>query len=274
MIYLRNAWLYVMGLVLTAYWASRVVLRSLRNDPCALEAFCERAPRVWSRGILKLAGVEVEVEGAEDFIPDRPQIVVANHSSWFDVFAVAGHFPGSYHFVAKQELARIPIFGAAWIACGHIAIDRSDLSSAVASLEKAAEKIASEDATIVMFPEGTRSPTGELQPFKKGAFMLALKADVPVVPVGILGSREVMPKHQWLVRPGKIRIRIGDPISLDEFTVKKRDELVRTAHEAVADLLNDVELMGPAVARKAKSPSPELPEEDEETNTNREPRNL
>ena len=269
MIYLRNAWLYLGGLVLTAFWATRVVLRSFRNDPCALEAFCERAPRTWSRGILKLAGVEVEVEGAEGFVPDRPQIVVANHTSWFDVFAVAGHFPGSYHFVAKQELARIPIFGAAWIACGHIAIDRSDLSAAVQSLERAAEKIRSDDATIVMFPEGTRSPTGELQPFKKGAFMLALKADVPVVPVGILGSREVMPKHGWLVRPGKIRMRIGEPISVDDYSVKRRDELVRTAHEAVADLLEDVERTGPAVARSSRSSGGE----DEATNTNSEARN-
>ncbi|MFW6198992.1 MAG: lysophospholipid acyltransferase family protein [Gemmatimonadota bacterium] len=269
MIYLRNVWLYVMGLLLTAYWASRVVLHSLRDDPCALDAFCERAPRTWSRGILKLAGVEVEVERAEDFVPDRPQIVVANHASWFDVFAVAAHFPGSYHFVAKQELARIPIFGAAWLACGHIAIDRTDLSSAVASLERAADKIRSDDATIVMFPEGTRSPTGELQPFKKGAFMLALKADVPVVPVGILGSREVMPKHGWLVRPGRIRIRFGDPIPVDDYTVKRRDDLVRTAHEAVAELLDDVDVMGPAVAPKPESST----SDDEATNTNSEARN-
>lgn len=253
MIYLRNIWLYLGGLVLTAFWASRVVLHSFRDDPCALESFCEKAPRVWSQGILKLAGVEVEVEGAEDFVPDRPQIVVANHTSWFDVFAVAAHFPGAYHFVAKQELARIPIFGAAWIACGHIAIDRSDLSSAVASLERAAEKIRKDDATIVMFPEGTRSPTGELQPFKKGAFMLALKAGVPVVPMGIQGSRDVMPKHHWLVRPGRIRIRIGEPLSVDDYTVKKRDVLVRDAHERVAGLLEDVPLAGPAVAGKSGS---------------------
>lgn len=237
MIYLRNAWVYLMGLILTVFWASRVVLRSVFGKPCELESFCEKAPRVWSRGILRLAGVEVEVEGEEHFVGDRPQVVVANHTSWFDVFAVAAHFPGVYHFVAKQELARIPIFGAAWIACGHIAIDRTDLSSAVASLERAAEKVRTDDATIVMFPEGTRSPTGELQRFKKGAFMLALKADVPVVPMGILGSRDVMPKGQWLVRPGRIRIRIGRPIAVDEYTVRRRDDLVRTAHDAVAGLL-------------------------------------
>lgn len=271
MIYIRNAWIYLMGLVLTVFWASRVVWTATRT-PCTLDSFCDKAPRVWSRGIMKLAGVEVEVEGAETFVPDRPQIVVANHASWFDVFAVATHFPGRYHFVAKQELASIPIFGAAWIACGHIAIDRSDLSSAVASLERAAEKIRSENATIVMFPEGTRSPTGELQPFKKGAFMLALKADVPVVPMGILGSRDVMPKHSWLVRPGRIRIRIGEPLPVDEYTVEDRNALVRTAHEAVAALLDDAEVAGPAVARKSESPDRER-EEKKEKNANTEPRN-
>lgn len=275
MIYLRNVWVYLMSLVLTVFWASRVVLHSIFSSPCGLEAFCERAPRVWSRGILRLAGVEVEVEGEDLFVPDRPQIVVANHASWFDVFAVSAYFPGVYHFVAKQELSRIPIFGAAWIACGHIAIDRSDLSSAVASLERAGEKIAADDATIVMFPEGTRSVTGELQPFKKGAFMLALKADVPVVPMAILGSRDVMPKGSWLVSPGHIRIRIGRPIPVDEYTVRKRDELVRTAHDAVARLLSGeaVEAVGTADSQESDPQDPEPPGEREEGRSERrEPR--
>lgn len=237
MIYLRNLWLYVSGVVLTLFWAGRVVLTSMFRSPCELRKFCLKAPRVWTRQLLWIAGVEVEIEGTEHLEPGRPQIVVANHSSWFDVFALSAYFPERYHYVAKKELSRIPVFGKAWIVCGHIAIDRSDLSSAVASLERAAEKIAGEDATIIMFPEGTRSRTGELQRFKKGAFMLALKAGVPVIPLAIRGSRDVMPKGSWLVRPGRIRLTVGRPISVEEYTVSRRDELVRDARSAVARLL-------------------------------------
>lgn len=233
---LRNAWVYLVSVVLTIFYAGRITFLSY-VWPARLEDFCDEAPRVWSKGILRVAGVDVEIEGTENIDPDRAQIVASNHASWFDVFALAAYFPGVYHFVAKQELARIPIFGRSWIACEHIAIDRSNHSAAVASLDRAAEKIRSEDATIVMFPEGTRSPTGELQRFKKGTFVLALEAGVPVVPVAILGSHEVMPKGSWTVRPGRIRVRIGAPIPVEGLDLTDRDALLTATRAAVADLL-------------------------------------
>lgn len=233
---LRNVWVYAVSVVLTAFYAGRITLLSY-VWPSRLEDFCEEAPRIWSRGILRVAGVEVEVEGIENIDPERPQIVAANHASWFDVFALAAYFPGAYHFVAKQELARIPVFGRAWLSCEHIAIDRADHAAAVSSLDRAAEKIRSEDATIIMFPEGTRSPTGELQRFKKGAFVLALKAGVPVVPLAIAGSRDVMPKGSWTVRPGRIVIRIGRAIPVEGLEMKDRHALMNRSRAAVAALL-------------------------------------
>jgi len=232
---LRNLWIYAVSLVLTVFYAGRITLFSYIR-PRRLEDYCDEAPRVWSKGILRTAGIDVRMDGMENIDPDRPQIVVANHSSWFDVFALAAYFPGVYHFVAKEELAHIPIFGRAWISCGHIRIDRGDRSSAIESLDRAAEKIRSDNATIIMFPEGTRSPTGELRRFKKGAFVLAIQAGVPIVPLAIEGSHDVMPKGSWLVRPGTIRIRIGEPIPVEGMTMKDRGVLLDRAWDRVAAL--------------------------------------
>lgn len=241
-LFLKNVWLWLVALVLTAFYAGRITWHSYRGG-CRrrLESLCSEAPARWSDGILRTAGVEVELEGAEHIDPDRPQLVVANHASWFDVFSLAAYFPGPFHFVAKKELARIPVFGRAWRVCGHIEIDRSDHAAAVASLDRAAEKIRSENATIIMFPEGTRSPTGEVRRFKKGAFVLALKAGVPVVPLAVSGSHEVMPKGRWVVRSGRIRIRIGRPIPVDELELADRDRLLRQSREAVIGLLEGMD---------------------------------
>jgi len=251
---MRTLWVYLFGFFSTLYNASRVVLCALRSS-CDQLRVCDSAPREWSRQILWATGVEVEVEGAESFDPERAQLVVSNHQSWFDVFALAAHFPGRYHFVAKQELAAIPIFGRAWLTCGHIAIDRHDRQAAIESLDRAGEKIRRENATIIMFPEGTRSPTGELQRFKKGAFVLALKAGVPVVPVAVLGSREIMPKGRWRVRPGRIRIRFGEPIPTDEYTMESRDELLQRTWAAVAALKEG----SPAEGMEERAPPPAPP---------------
>jgi len=164
-------------------------------------------------------------------------VVVANHQSWFDVFALTAYLPGRVRFVAKQELTKIPVFGRAWRNCGHIPLDRSDRKHAIRSLDQAAEDVLEESLAIIMFPEGTRSPDGRLSSFKKGAFVLALTAGVPVVPVGISGSRDVMRKGSFRVRGGEIRIRIGEPIRIDGYGVGDRAELLRLSRLAVAGLI-------------------------------------
>jgi 1-acyl-sn-glycerol-3-phosphate acyltransferase len=166
---------------------------------------------------------------------------VANHQSWFDVFALAGFLPGRGTFVAKEELERIPIFGGAWKACGHISIDRSDRKKAIESLDRAGERIRSEKRAVILFPEGTRSADGQLQEFKKGAFIVALKTGVPIVPIGISGSRHVMPKGSFLARPGEIRVRIGEPIPMEGLSVADRDALLGRSRMAVAELMDEAD---------------------------------
>ncbi|MGD8322322.1 MAG: lysophospholipid acyltransferase family protein [Gemmatimonadota bacterium] len=222
---------------LTLWQASRIIWASFRKSP-RLPCMCEEIPRAWARALLRAAGTRVELEGEEQIDPDRPQVLVANHVSWFDVLVLAGYLPGRYRFVGKEELTRVPFFGPAWQACGHIAIDRGDRNRAIQSLGVARTLLERDRPTVIFFPEGTRSPTGELRSFKKGAFVLAIQTGVDVVPAAILGSRDVMAKGSWMIRTGRtVRVRFGPPLSVEGLGVEDRDELTRRGRDAVAALL-------------------------------------
>ena len=237
-ILLRNAWVYLGGLLATAYFAIGVnvhyVLRTRSR-----ERFAERATARWAAVLLRLANVRTTWESQEHLHGSQAQVLVANHQSWFDVFALAGTLPVKFTFVGKKELSAIPIFGNAWELAGHYPVDRSRSQDAMASLRRASERIRPDATTVVMFPEGTRSPTGELTRFKKGAFMLAIGAQVPIVPVAILGTRRVMAKGRWLVRPGRVTIRVAPPISTEGMTTADRDVLTRKARDAVAAMMEE-----------------------------------
>lgn len=232
---LNSLRLYAVGLLSTIWHAVRIVgatTLKTRN----MDRICWTGPRQWCRSLLWAGGVTVELEGLEHLDPPRPAVLVSNHESWYDVFALAGLLPVDYRFVGKQELVKIPFFGPAWLACGNIPIDRSNRAAAFESLRLAGEKIRRENAVVVMFPEGTRSADGEMLPFKKGAFVLALDLGVPVIPVGVSGSRELMPKGSFLVRPGRMRVRIGPPIEVEGMTVDDRDALLERARAEVERL--------------------------------------
>ncbi len=232
---IRSVVTLVVGLVLTPVLAGWIVLRSLVRIPMPL-CGCERFADVWSRCLLRVAGVRLRVEGLENFQVSSPQVIVSNHQSWFDVFSIVAAFRHGIRFVAKKELARIPIFGRAWQVCGHISIDRGDRSSAFESLKVAGEQVREQASHIVIFPEGTRSRTGKLMQFKKGAFILAIEAGVPILPVAVIGSRGVMPKGSWRITPGEIVVRVGEPIPVDGLVHDDRDVLRERAWRAVATL--------------------------------------
>lgn len=240
---IRTIWVYLVGTVATAYYAGTVVLRTFfwrRNLPCA----CDRNARRWARVILKAAGVSVKTEGIENLRKDEPQIIVSNHQSWFDVFALAAHLPVRYRFVAKRELEDIPLFGRAWKSCGHIAVDRGNREAAIESLEQAWREIHEDKLTMILFPEGTRSPDGRLQKFKKGAFVMAIQGQVPLVPVAVRGSREVMPKGKMTVRSGSITLRVGPPIPTEGSTIRDRNRLLKATWAAIASLKGEGEGTG------------------------------
>lgn len=219
----------------TVWHGMRMIWAAYRKSPKA-SCICDQAPRTWARLILRLSGVTVELENVEIIDPEQPQILVANHVSWYDVLALTAYIPGRFLFVAKKELERVPLFGTAVRTCGHIFIDRKDRNRAVESLGVARGMLEKESPTIIMFPEGTRSSDGQLKPFKKGAFVLAIQAGVDVVPAAIFGSREVMRKGSLFIRPGTVRVRFGDPIPVQGLGVEDRNELTDRAWEALRSL--------------------------------------
>lgn len=232
---IRTIWTYLNIFVSTVLIGGIVVIMSLlRFRDLRLYDW---GTRYWSKWILWAAGVRVETEGLEHLTPESPQIFAANHASWFDVWALAAAIPKRNRFVAKKELERIPLFGTAWKVAGHVSVDRGDRSSAIRSLREAGERIHRDDISVVIYPEGTRSRTGELGPFKKGAFMLALHTGVDIVPVAIIGTREIQPAGAWRIRRGKIILRFGEPIQTSDYTIARRDELVAKVRSEIEEML-------------------------------------
>lgn len=205
-----------------------VVLRQPAASVQGLAAF-------WARSICAVSGVTVQVEGTETLQPGHPYIFAANHQSQFDIFALQGFLGIDFRWLAKKELFRVPIWGAAMRRAGYIPIDRSHGRQAIKSLEKAAQKIA-KGTSVIIFPEGTRSKDGKLQKFKSGAMLLAIKSGVPLVPVAITGTYDILPKGHLLVHSGQVRIKVGQPIDTTKYRSNNKNELALLLQEAVADL--------------------------------------
>ena len=198
----------------------------------------QQFPRIWGRLLCWIAGIRVRVEGQENLDPSQTYIFVGNHTSQTDIWTFQGYMPHDFRWIAKKELFAIPIFGAAMRAVDFISIDRSRGRKAVQSLNDAANRIA-EGTSVLIFPEGTRSPDGHLQPFKTGAIMLAIKAGVPVVPVGFNDTHQVLPKGSLVTRGGNVVLRIGTPLPTSDFNVKDKQELALKLQQQVAELLDE-----------------------------------
>lgn len=191
-----------------------------------------RVGRVWARSILAVSGVRVAVSGLEGLEPGRAYVFMANHQSNFDIPVLLGHLPVQFRWLAKAELFKIPLFGRAMRAAGYISIDRTDRSSAFQSLSEAAGTLR-RGVSVMIFPEGTRSLDGVLRPFKKGGFMMAIQAGVPIVPVGIRGTYAIMPKGVRLIRPRAVRVEIGDPIDTAGVRPENKEILMERMRSAL-----------------------------------------
>ena len=171
--------------------------------------------RFWAWGILKIGGIRLKVQGLDRLDPSRPYIFMANHQSNIDIPVLVQGLPKfQLRWIAKKELVFIPFFGWAMWSSGQIVVDRSNRAEAMASLRRAKEKIAG-GISVVIFPEGTRSADGRLLPFKRGGFLLAVKAKTAIVPITISGSSTLLPRGDWRLRGGEVEVIVSEPIDIE-----------------------------------------------------------
>ncbi len=192
------------------------------------------ARKLWAPVVLWSAGVKIQADPLPRLERNQPYVFMSNHQSFFDVAAAYYAIDHPFRYVAKKSLVYVPILGWYLLMSGHILIDRGNRHRALRSLRRAGEKIA-KGISILIFPEGTRSPEGVVRSFKKGPFLLALLAQVPIVPVAIEGSRGVLAKGSTRVVPGTIRIRLGDPIPTKGLTMDDRDRLMTLVHQRLLE---------------------------------------
>jgi len=189
------------------------------------------------RAAVRIAGVRVRVEGAGD-IPPGVCVFAANHVSNMDPLAFVPAIPRRVAILVKKQVFRIPVLGMAMRMANFVPVDRDNREAAAGSVETAV-KFLKEGLSFAVYPEGTRSADGRLLPFKKGTFVMAIRAGVPVVPVSIVGAQDLLRKGEWSVHPGEVTIRFGPAVDVSPYTVEKRGDLLARVEELVASGLPD-----------------------------------
>jgi len=224
---------FLASVTLLTFWhGGRVLWHALRGHRHLPGGLYDRINRAWAAGMMRWNRVAATVEGLERLPPGQPCVYVANHFSFIDIWVLLERLPGSVRFVYKKELGQVPVFGPAMRASGHIAIDRRNRGAAFAAYDVAAGQVRAGTSAMV-FAEGTRSRDGRLLPFKKGPFVLAIAAEVPVVPVAILGAFEAMPKGSITPRPVPVTVRIGEPIPTVGLGYQDRDRISEQCRDAI-----------------------------------------
>jgi 1-acyl-sn-glycerol-3-phosphate acyltransferase len=223
----------------TAVMGSVNLLAALWDTEGALQL---RIARRWARMLLWIAGAKVKVVGRENVDPARSYVVSPNHVSYMDTPALLAHLPVNFRFMAKKGLFEIPFIGGHLKKAGHIAVPLDDPRAALRVLSAAGKAMKERGLSVLVFPEGGRSETGELQPFKDGAAYLAIKGGVPILPVALIGIRDVLPMHSHHMRPGKVTMRIGKPLETEGLASAARVELT----ERLAAEIRALQQQGPA----------------------------
>lgn len=226
-----RAYLYLSVFIpLTALFALSASIFTLFDSSGRSYAF---HARLWAKLALALNNTPVELRGVEN-LPDGPFILMSNHQSNFDILSLIATIPRRIYWIAKKELFDIPVFGPSMRRGGYIPLDRSDGRKALKSMENAAD-IIRQGSSVVMFPEGTRSRDGQLLPFKRGGFMLAVRAGVPVIPVTINGSGRVNPGGLIRLYSGRITLTLHPRIDVPDGMKKSAAEewLMEKVREAI-----------------------------------------
>ena len=191
--------------------------------------------RIWSKSILFVSGIAVDVKGLANIDPDKSYIYMANHRSNFDIPVLLSCLPIQFRWLAKAELFNIPIFGRAMSGAGYVKIDRSNRESAFRSIDEVAAKMKN-GVSVMIFPEGTRSQDGSVKPFKKGGFVMAVDTGAPIVPIILRGTRSIMTKGSWRIHPDKVALSIEKPIDTSEFTRDTKEDLIKKVRGVICDI--------------------------------------
>jgi 1-acyl-sn-glycerol-3-phosphate acyltransferase len=251
--FLRTILLFVTAAVVTLFLGLAVIIAGLAGVKDKPGGIFDRAPRWWSSAVLWAVGIKVRVHGMENVKKGEPHIFASNHVSWFDVPALAKVLP-RYKFVAKAELFKVPIFGSGMRAAGMVEIQRDNRKAAFGAYDVAAEKIR-DGNSVVVFPEGTRGHAYPLRPFKKGPFVLAIAAGVPIVPVIVHGTIEIMPKGSLWAQPGTIDIHLLQPVRTTGVDYDHREALMQTVRTRMATAMRELYGVEPLPVPVSRLPS-------------------
>ena len=192
----------------------------------------------WGATVLGIVGAKVTVIGADKIDPTANYVIASNHGSLMDISVLFGWLPMPFKFLAKRELLKVPFIGWYLKRDGHLTVDRKSLRSSVESTNECARLIREKRLSVLIFPEGTRSPDGELQRFRDGAAFLAIQSGVPLLPAAIVGAYDILPARSSWFMPGEIELRFGDPISVEGLVGRDRAALTARLEQAVRDLLD------------------------------------
>lgn len=231
MLRIRTLFIIVWTVLLTIFFGILAIVVSFFSRKGNMS---HKVARVWAKAILSAGRIKVSVKGLSNIDSSGPYIYMCNHQSNFDIPVLLAYLSVQFRWLAKAELFKIPIFGQGMRGAGYISIDRSNRKSAMESLNKAA-RIIKNGVSVMIFPEGTRSDDGNIRSFKKGGFILAVDAGVPVVPVIIHGTWPIMPKNQLLIKPGEVLLEIQKPVETKAYTRKSKDDLLEKIRTIICE---------------------------------------
>jgi 1-acyl-sn-glycerol-3-phosphate acyltransferase len=195
--------------------------------------------RAWARALLAVSGVKIKVEGLEKIKEDGSYVFVSNHVSYMDTPVALASLPVRFRFLAKRGLFQIPFLGWHLARAGHIRVPREDARAAVKTMTLAAQVVREQGISLLIFPEGGRTRTGEMRAFKEGAAFIAIKAGVPLVPIALKGTRKILPYGSGHVRSGTVTMRIGDPIPTTQASPHDRVRLTEELRHRIVALLEE-----------------------------------
>ena len=230
---LRTIWAVLVALVVTIPLATMVMLIAfVRSTSPAIDAII----RVWARSLVRAAGIDLRTERMDTVDPKQRYILVANHYSYFDIPVIIASVPQPIRFLAKVSLFKIPIFGWALGRAGFIPIDRKNRRTAVKSFDLAAERIRKGN-TIVVFPEEGRSRNRQMRPFQRGGFLLALKSELPILPLALDGTWDVLRVGAKAITAAPVTVKVGEPIATIGRSVREKERLAEESRGQIERML-------------------------------------